>query len=156
MDELESWNMFKVQFGQDFVKFTGDWDQNVDIFWTYMRVSVLLFVCTTLLKNENLPILRQFINYQVWNIPRWNGSTRAIFHRYSFILANLQQLIFFILGWVWFSSLKKLSFQKMHNEKVFFQKAECLVKTVKKWFLKNLSVWLAFIKKAIWGVNYQK
>ena len=25
----------------------------------------------------------------------------------------------------------------MHNEKVFFQKTECLVKAVKKWFLKK-------------------
>ena len=30
--------------------------------------------------------------------------------------------------------MKKLSFQKVHNEKVEFQKAECLVKTVKKYF----------------------
>ena len=37
----------------------------------------------------------------------------------------------------------------MHNEKVHFQKAECLVKAVKKCFLKKLSVWLAFIKVAI-------
>ena len=64
-------------------------------------------------------------------------------------------------GWVWFSFLKlgflkKLSFQKVHNKKVFFQKAECLVKTVKKCFLKKLSVWLALIKVAVWGVNYQK
>ena len=34
----------------------------------------------------------------------------------------------------------------MHNEKVIFQKVECLVKTVKKYFLKKLSVWLALIK----------
>ena len=34
----------------------------------------------------------------------------------------------------------------MHNEKMFFQKIECLVKTVKKYFLKKLSVWLALIK----------
>ena len=38
----------------------GDWDQNVDIFWTICdteaarQVSILLLVCTTLLKNENL------------------------------------------------------------------------------------------------------
>ena len=31
-------------------------------------------------------------------------------------------------------------FVKMHNEKVEFQKAKCLVKTVKKCFLKKLSV----------------
>ena len=42
--------------------------------------------------------------------------------------------------------LKKLSFQKVHNEKVFFQKTECLVKVVKKCFLKKLSIWLVFIK----------
>ena len=45
--------------------------------------------------------------------------------------------------------MKKLSFQKVHNEKVHFQKAEYLVKTVKKCFLKKLSVWLALIKVAI-------
>ena len=38
----------------------------------------------------------------------------------------------------------------------FFLKAECLVKTVKKCFLKKLSVWLAFIEVAVWGINYQK
>ena len=37
----------------------------------------------------------------------------------------------------------------MHNEKVFFQKAKCLVKAVKKCFLKKLSVWLTFIKVAV-------
>ena len=42
--------------------------------------------------------------------------------------------------------MKKWSFQKVHNEKVHFQKNECLVKTVKKCFLKKLSVWLALIK----------
>ena len=52
--------------------------------------------------------------------------------------------------------LKKWSFQKVYNEKVFFQKVECLVKAVKKYFLKKLSVWLAFIKVAVWEVNYQK
>ena len=45
--------------------------------------------------------------------------------------------------------MKKLSFQKMHNEKVHFQKAECLVKAVKKCFLKKPSVWLALIKVAV-------
>ena len=44
----------------------------------------------------------------------------------------------------------------MHNEKVVFQKAECLVKTVKKCFLKKLSVWLALIKVEVWVINYQK
>ena len=37
-----------------------------------------------------------------------------------------------------------------------FQKTECLVKAIKKWFLKKLSVWLTLIKVAVWGVNYQK
>ena len=37
----------------------------------------------------------------------------------------------------------------MHNEKVFFQKTECLVKVFKKCFLKKLSVWLALIKVAV-------
>ena len=45
--------------------------------------------------------------------------------------------------------LKKLSFQKVHNEKVFFQKAECLVKPVKKCFLKKLNIWLTLIKVAV-------
>ena len=50
--------------------------------------------------------------------------------------------------------MKKWSFQKVHNEKVFFQKAECLVKAVKKcflkkFFLKKLSVCLTLIKVAI-------
>ena len=40
-------------------------------------------------------------------------------------------------------------FIKVHNEKVHFQKAECLVKTVKKYFLKKLNVWLAIIKVAV-------
>ena len=37
----------------------------------------------------------------------------------------------------------------MHNEKVFFHKVKCLVKTVKKCFLKKLSVWLVLIKVAV-------
>ena len=52
--------------------------------------------------------------------------------------------------------MKKLSFQKMHNEKMHFQKGECLVKTVKMCFLEKLSVWLALIKVTVWGINYQK
>ena len=44
----------------------------------------------------------------------------------------------------------------MHNEKVEFQKAECLIKTIKKCFLKKLSIWLTLIKVAIWGINYKK
>ena len=39
---------------------------------------------------------------------------------------------------------------------MFFQKTKCLVKVIKKYFLKKLSVWLAFIKVVVWGVNYQK
>ena len=45
---------------------------------------------------------------------------------------------------------------KVHNEKVEFQKTECLIKTIKKCIMKKLSVWLALIKVAIWGINYQK
>ena len=65
------------------------------------------------------------------------------------------------LEWVWFSFLKlgflkKWSFQKVHNEKVFFQKAECLAKAIKKCFLKKLSVWLALIKVVVLMINYQK
>ena len=37
-----------------------------------------------------------------------------------------------------------------------FQKAECLVKTVKKCIMKKLSIWLALIKVVVWGINYQK
>ena len=47
-------------------------------------------------------------------------------------------------------------FVKMHNEKVKFQKIECLVKTVKKCIMKKLSIWLALIKVTVWGINYQK
>ena len=47
-------------------------------------------------------------------------------------------------------------FVKVHNEKVEFQKAECLVKTIKKCIMKKLSVWLALIKVAVWEINYQK
>ena len=52
--------------------------------------------------------------------------------------------------------MKKLSFQKVYNKKVHFQKTECFVKAVKKCFLKKLSVWLALIKVAVCGINYQK
>ena len=38
----------------------------------------------------------------------------------------------------------------------FFEKIECLVKTIKKCFLKKLSVWLALIDLAVLVVNYQK
>ena len=44
----------------------------------------------------------------------------------------------------------------MHNEKVLFQKVKCLVKTVKKFFLKKLSVCLALIKVEVCVINYQK
>ena len=44
----------------------------------------------------------------------------------------------------------------MHNEKVHFQKAECLIKAVKKCILKKLSAWLVLIKVAVLGINYQK
>ena len=39
---------------------------------------------------------------------------------------------------------------------MFFRKAECLIKVIKKCFLKKLSVWLALIKVAVWEINYQK
>ena len=45
--------------------------------------------------------------------------------------------------------MKKWSFQKVHNEKMHFQKPECLVKTIKNCFLKKLSVRLALIKVAV-------
>ena len=39
---------------------------------------------------------------------------------------------------------------------MLFKKTECLVKVIKKCFLKKLSVWLALIKVVVWGVNDQK
>ena len=45
--------------------------------------------------------------------------------------------------------MKKLSFQKVHNEKVYFQKTEYLVKVVRKCFLEKLSVWLTLIKVTV-------
>ena len=45
--------------------------------------------------------------------------------------------------------MKKLSFEKVYNEKVHFQKAECFVKVIKKYFLKKLSVWLTLIKVTV-------
>ena len=36
----------------------------------------------------------------------------------------------------------------MHNEKVEFQKTECLIKAVKKCIMKKLNVWLTLIKVA--------
>ena len=36
--------------------------------------------------------------------------------------------------------MKKWSFQKVHNEKMYFQKVECLVQAAKKCFLIKLSV----------------
>ena len=38
----------------------------------------------------------------------------------------------------------------------FFKKAKCLVKSVKKCFLKKLSIWLALIKVIVWEINFQK
>ena len=40
-------------------------------------------------------------------------------------------------------------FVKVHNEKMHFQKVECLVYAVKKCFLKKLSVWPAFMKVTV-------
>ena len=51
---------------------------------------------------------------------------------------------------------EKWGFQKVQYEKIFFEKIKYLVKTVKKCFLKKLSVWLALIKVAVLGVNYKK
>ena len=53
------------------------------------------------------------------------------------------------LGQVWFNFFKKWGFRKVHYETGFFKKAECLVKAVKKCFLKKLSVWLSLIKVAV-------
>ena len=52
--------------------------------------------------------------------------------------------------------MKKWGFQKLWYEIGPFGKAECLIKTVKKCFLKKLSVWLAFIKVVVLVINYQK
>ena len=40
-------------------------------------------------------------------------------------------------------------FKKCIMKKCFFQKTECLVKAVKKCFLKKLSGWLTLIKVAV-------
>ena len=57
---------------------------------------------------------------------------------------KMLQILFFLRFRV---SLVQL-FVKVHNEKVEFQKAECLVKAVKKCIMKKLSVCLALIKVA--------
>ena len=41
---------------------------------------------------------------------------------------------------------EKVRFYKVQYEIRFFVKVECLVKTVKKYFLEKLSIWLALIK----------
>ena len=48
--------------------------------------------------------------------------------------------------------MKKLSFQKVHNEKVFFQKAECLVKVVKKCFFEKTECLASTYKSG--GLSY--
>ena len=61
-------------------------------------------------------------------------------------LESAFKILFTILGLVWFSFLKldflkKWEFQKVqYKTEFFFKKVECLVKTVKKCFLKKLSV----------------
>ena len=52
--------------------------------------------------------------------------------------------------------MKKWGFEKVQFEKVLFEKAKCLIKTVKKCFLKKLSVWLVLIKITVLDINYQK
>ena len=47
-------------------------------------------------------------------------------------------------------------FQKVRYETGLFLKAKYLIKTIKKCFLKKLSVWLALIDLAVLVVNYQK
>ena len=44
----------------------------------------------------------------------------------------------------------------MQYEIGLFEKIECLIKDVKKYFLKKLNVWLTLIKMVVWVVNYQK
>ena len=44
----------------------------------------------------------------------------------------------------------------MQYEIKLFEKVKCLVKTIKKWFLKKLSVWLELIKMEVWVINYKK
>ena len=56
------------------------------------------------------------------------------------------------LNWVFW---KSRVFKKCDMKLGFFFKVECLVKTVKKWFLKKLSVYLTLIKMVVWVVNYQ-
>ena len=52
--------------------------------------------------------------------------------------------------------MKKWDFQKVQYEIGLFEKIECLIKDVKKYFLKKLNVWLTLIKMVVWVVNYQK
>ena len=51
---------------------------------------------------------------------------------------------------------EKMGFSKSAVWNWAFEKTECLVKTVKKCFLKKLSVWVALMKVEVWVINYQK
>ena len=46
-------------------------------------------------------------------------------------------------------------FEKVGFSKSAVWKVEDLIKTVKKYFLERLNVWLALIKVTVWVVNYQ-
>ena len=71
----------------------------------------------------------------------------------AFFNVNLE-IFSFVLGCVWFNFLKlgffkKWGFQKVQYETGLFYKVECFVKTIKKCFVKKLSIWLALIKVAV-------
>ena len=84
-------------------------------------------------------------------IPKEKQNHLSLTQAYPYSKLLAQSYIFSQtwFGFLKLGFLKKCSFQKVQYEKVFFQKTECLVKTVKKCFLKKLSVWLALIKMTV-------
>ena len=86
----------------------------------------------------------------------WWDRQAQVWICFVLLLLLLLFIGFFLSSWDSIRvSLVRL-FEKVHNEKVEFQKVECLVKTIKKCIMKKLSVWLVLIKVAFWGVNDQK
>ena len=129
------------------------------------------FVSNHHLKASNFFFLKLQLNYRLWIVVRkCGGNFKWTNHLYNFSWTNHLHnfsCAFIInvphehLWWVWFnllklSFLKKWNFQKVLYEIGFFVKVEYLIKTIKKYFLKKLSVWLVFIKVMVWVVNYQK
>ena len=52
--------------------------------------------------------------------------------------------------------MKKWDFQKVWYEKMFFEKTECLIKTVKKFFFEKTKCLASIYKSRVWVINYQK